>query len=133
MLLAEVVYQRMYRGFGVFFLPMVVVNYIFFQLCLDEKYKLKLWVVMVYIFVMIVFDIVIIRIIKRYRHENFTVISVKQGLDAMEEGICFYTENGLPQFVNKAMNDMSISLTGGTINDASAFWKKLRKKEILDD
>ena len=29
MLLAEVVYQRMYRGFGVFFLPMVVVNYIF--------------------------------------------------------------------------------------------------------
>ena len=133
MLLAEVVYQRMYRGFGVFFLPMVVVNYIFFQLCLDEKYKLKLWMVMVYIFVMIVFDIVIIRIIKRYRHENFTVISVKQGLDAMEEGICFYTENGLPQFVNKAMNDMSISLTGGTINDASAFWKKLRKKEILDD
>ena len=57
MLLAEVVYQRMYRGFGVFFLPMVVVNYIFFQLCLDEKYKLKLWVVMVYIFVMIVLKI----------------------------------------------------------------------------
>ncbi|MBR5180065.1 MAG: hypothetical protein IKW90_14910 [Lachnospiraceae bacterium] len=133
MQLAEVVYQRMYRGFGVFFLPMVIVNYIFFQLCLDEKYNIKLWAVLVYIAVMILFDTIILRIIKRYRHENFTVISVKQGLDAMEEGICFYTENGLPQFVNEAMNDMSIRLTGTTINDASAFWKKLRKREISED
>ena len=130
MQLAEVVYQRMYRGFGVFFLPMVVVNYIFFQLCLDERYNIRLWTVLVYIAVMIVFDIIILRILLRYRHENFTVISVKQGLDAMEEGICFYTENGLPQFVNKAMNDMSVKLTGGTINDASAFWTKLRKREV---
>lgn len=133
MQLAEVVYQRMYRGFGVFFLPMVIVNYVFFQLCLDERYNISLWTVLVYIAVMILFDIVILRIILRYRHENFTVISVKQGLDAMEEGICFYTENGLPQFVNKAMNDMSVRLTGETINDASAFWKKLRKREVLDD
>lgn len=133
MQLAEVVYQRMYRGFGVFFLPMVIVNYVFFQLCLDERYNISLWTVLVYIAVMILFDIVILRIILRYRHENFTVISVKQGLDAMEEGICFYTENGLPQFVNKAMNDMSVRLTGATINDASAFWKKLRKREVLDD
>ena len=64
MQLAEVVYQRMYRGFGVFFLPMVIVNYIFFQLCLDEKYNIKLWAVLVYIAVMILFDTIILRIIK---------------------------------------------------------------------
>ena len=130
MLLAETVYQGMYRRFSAFFFPLVIVNYIFFQLCLDEKYKMTFWAVAVYILIMITFDIVIIRRGNRYRHNNFTIISVKQGLDAMEEGICFYTENGLPQFVNKAMNHMSIALTGGTINDASLFWRRLRRREV---
>ncbi|MBR4206955.1 MAG: hypothetical protein IKQ88_00005, partial [Lachnospiraceae bacterium] len=119
MLLAESVYQRMYRGFSVFFFLIVIVNYIFFQLCLDEKYRMDLWVVIAYIAAMILFDIFIIRKGIKYRQENFTVISVKQGLDAMEEGICFYTENGLPQFTNKYMNDVSLAISGRTIVDAS--------------
>lgn len=130
MLLAETVYQRMYRGFSVFFFLIVTINYIFFQLCLEEKYKMSFWAVIIYILGMIAFNFLLVRKVNRYRHENFTIISVKQGLDAMEEGICFYTENGLPQFVNKAMNRESITLTGGTINDASAFWRHLRRKEI---
>ena len=133
MLLAETIYQKMYKGFSVFFFLIVIVNYIFFQLCLDQKYRISFWAVLIYILGMIAFDIILIRKVNRYRHDNFTIISVKQGLDAMQEGICFYTENGLPQFVNRAMNKMSIVLTGGTINDASAFWKRLRRKEIKKD
>ena len=133
MLLAESVYQRMYRGFSVFFFLIVIVNYIFFQMCLNEKYRIMLWGVIAYIIVMILFDIFIIRKGIRYRQENFTVISVKQGLDAMEEGICFYTENGLPQFTNKYMNDVSLALSGRTIVDASKFWKNLLDKKINPD
>ena len=133
MLLAESVYQRMYRGFSVFFFLIVIVNYIFFQMCLNEKYRIMLWGVIAYIIVMILFDIFIIRKGIRYRQENFTVISVKQGLDAMEEGICFYTENGLPQFTNKYMNDVSLALSGRTIVDASKFWKNLLDKNINPD
>lgn len=130
MLLAESVYQRMYKGFSVLFFLIVIVNYIFFQLCLEEKYRMSLWAILSYIAIMILFDIVIIRRAVRYRHENFTVISIKQGLDAMEEGICFYTTNGLPQFTNRSMNAMSIELTGETINDASLFWKRLRQMRV---
>ena len=130
MLLAESVYQRMYRGFSVFFFLIVIVNYIFFQLCLDEKYRMNIWVVTAYIAAMILFDIFIIRKGIKYRQENFTVISVKQGLDAMEEGICFYTENGLPQFTNKYMNDVSLAISGRTIVDASKFWKDLQRGYI---
>ena len=130
MLLAESVYQRMYRGFSVFFFLIVIVNYIFFQLCLDEKYRMDLWVVIAYIAAMILFDIFIIRKGIKYRQENFTVISVKQGLDAMEEGICFYTENGLPQFTNKYMNDVSLAISGRTIVDASGFWNDLQRGYI---
>ena len=133
MLLAESVYQRMYRGFSVFFFLIVIVNYLFFQMCLNEKYRIMLWGVIAYIFVMILFDIFIIRKGMKYRQENFTVISVKQGLDAMEEGICFYTENGLPQFTNKYMNDVSLALSGRTIVDASKFWKNLLEKKINPD
>lgn len=133
MLLAESVYQRMYRGFSVFFFLIVIVNYIFFQLCLDEKYRMDLWVVIAYIAAMILFDIFIIRKGIKYRQENFTVISVKQGLDAMEEGICFYTENGLPQFTNKYMNDVSLAISGRTIVDASKFWKDLHDGNIKPD
>ena len=130
MLLAESIYQRMYRGFSVLFFLIVIVNYVFFQLCLDEKYNMSFWGVALYIVVMVLFDFVIIRQGIKYRQENFTIISVKQGLDAMEEGICFYTTNGLPQFTNKSMNAMSITLTGKTIDDASAFWKGLKSKKI---
>ena len=130
MLLAESVYQRMYRGFSVFFFLIVIVNYIFFQLCLDEKYRMNIWVVTAYIAAMILFDIFIIRKGIKYRQENFTVISVKQGLDAMEEGICFYTENGLPQFTNKYMNDVSLAISGRTIVDASGFWNDLQRGYI---
>ena len=130
MLLAESVYQRMYRGFSVFFFLIVIVNYIFFQLCLDEEYRMDLWAVIAYIAAMILFDIFIIRKGIKYRQENFTVISVKQGLDAMEEGICFYTENGLPQFTNKYMNDVSLAISGRTIEDASRFWNDLQKGDI---
>ena len=130
MLLAESVYQRMYRGFSVFFFLIVIVNYIFFQLCLDEKYRMDLWVVIAYIAAMILFDIFIIRKGIKYRQENFTVISVKQGLDAMEEGICFYTENGLPQFTNKYMNDVSLAISGRTIVDATGFWNDLQRGYI---
>ncbi|MBR4146167.1 MAG: hypothetical protein IKU06_12025 [Lachnospiraceae bacterium] len=133
MLLAESVYQRMYRGFSVFFFLIVIVNYIFFELCLDEKYRMNIWVVTAYIAAMILFDIFIIRKGIKYRQENFTVISVKQGLDAMEEGICFYTENGLPQFTNKYMNDVSLAISGRTIVDASGFWKDLRDGNIKPD
>ncbi|MBR4816744.1 MAG: hypothetical protein IKZ73_05675 [Lachnospiraceae bacterium] len=133
MLLAESVYQRMYRGFSVFFFLIVIVNYLFFQMCLNEKYRIMLWGVIAYIIVMILFDIFIIRKGMKYRQENFTVISVKQGLDAMEEGICFYTENGLPQFTNKYMNDVSLALSGRTIVDASKFWKNLLEKKINPD
>ncbi|MBR4776105.1 MAG: hypothetical protein IK007_00675 [Lachnospiraceae bacterium] len=133
MLLAESVYQRMYRGFSVFFFLIVIVNYLFFQMCLNEKYRIILWGVIAYIIVMILFDIFIIRKGMKYRQENFTVISVKQGLDAMEEGICFYTENGLPQFTNKYMNDVSLALSGRTIVDASKFWKNLLEKKINPD
>ena len=130
MLLAESVYQRMYRGFSVFFFLIVIVNYIFFQLCLDEEYRMDLLAVIAYIAAMILFDIFIIRKGIKYRQENFTVISVKQGLDAMEEGICFYTENGLPQFTNKYMNDVSLAISGRTIEDASRFWNDLQKGDI---
>lgn len=130
MLLAETVYQRMYKGFSAFFFLVVSVNYIFFQLCLDKKYNMTLWAVIVYIVGMIAFDIILIKRVDRYRHEHFTVISIKQGLDAMQEGFCFYTENGLPQFVNRVMNRTSISLTGETINDASYFWQRLRRNEL---
>ena len=133
MLLAESVYQRMYRGFSVFFFLIVIVNYLFFQMCLNEKYRIMLWGVIAYIIVMILFDVFIIRKGMKYRQENFTVISVKQGLDAMEEGICFYTENGLPQFTNKYMNDVSLALSGRTIVDASKFWKNLLEKKINPD
>ncbi|MBP5533191.1 MAG: hypothetical protein J6X68_04425, partial [Lachnospiraceae bacterium] len=116
-----------------FFFLIVIVNYLFFQMCLNEKYRIMLWGVIAYIIVMILFDIFIIRKGMKYRQENFTVISVKQGLDAMEEGICFYTENGLPQFTNKYMNDVSLALSGRTIVDASKFWKNLLEKKINPD
>ncbi|MBR4343710.1 MAG: hypothetical protein IKP88_13625 [Lachnospiraceae bacterium] len=132
MLLAETIYQRMYRGFSAVFFFVVIINYLFFQMCLKEDYHIDFQVVAIYIVLMLIFDIVIIYKGNRYRKENFTVISVKQGLDAMSEGICFYTVDGLPQFVNKSMSDISIELTGKSIDDAVDFWNRLIKGNVAE-
>ena len=130
MLLAETVYQRMYRGFSAVFMIVVLVNYFFFQMCLDKKYRMQFWAVVLYIIIMLAFDIIIIRKGIKYRRENFTVISVKQGMDAMTQGICFYTTNGLPQFINKPMDEVSRLMTGDSIKDAVRFWNRLKNGEV---
>ena len=96
MLLAESVYQRMYRGFSVFFFLIVIVNYIFFQLCLDEEYRMDLWAVIAYIAAMILFDIFIIRKgnnkYKSHMLQKYRIIKILTKLGFLvRQGILLYS------------------------------------------
>lgn len=43
--------------------------------------------------------------------------SIKEGIDRLPVGLCFYDRNGLPLLTNNEMNEISAALTGHTVMD----------------
>ena len=61
----------------------------------------------------------------REKRRTISPMSVKEGFDRMDMGICFCFENGLPKLINHRMNQIVMSLTGEFLSDAGCFWEKL--------
>lgn len=53
--------------------------------------------------------------------------AVKESLDAMPDGICYFTEEGQPLLVNSRMQQLSGELFDTEILNAAEFWKDLRE------
>lgn len=51
--------------------------------------------------------------------------AIKESLDALPDGICFFAEDGQPLLVNTQMNHISSSLFDSEILNVETFWKRL--------
>lgn len=60
-----------------------------------------------------------------WRHEQLTPVSVKECLDALPEGVCFFVETGQPLLVNMQMSRICTQITGSGLMDASGFIRTL--------
>ncbi|MDD6816024.1 MAG: hypothetical protein PUE84_06230, partial [Firmicutes bacterium] len=56
--------------------------------------------------------------------------AVKESLDAMPDGICYFTEEGQPLLVNSRMQQLSGELFGTEILNAAEFWNHLREGKL---
>ena len=56
--------------------------------------------------------------------------AVKESLDAMPDGICYFTEEGQPLLVNSRMQQLSGELFGTEILNAAEFWRDLREGKL---
>jgi hypothetical protein len=63
--------------------------------------------------------------VKRIKKGRISNISVKEGLDLLPAGICFYNTDGLPMLTNHRMNQICLKLTGSSLSDAQTFWNDL--------
>ncbi|MDO4863603.1 MAG: hypothetical protein Q4A05_05475 [Ruminococcus sp.] len=59
----------------------------------------------------------------RKRNSRLTMMSVKESMDSLPTGICFYWDGGLTKLVNLTMDSIANQLTGENISDAEHFCK----------
>ena len=61
----------------------------------------------------------------RARKRSLTLMSVKECMDELPVGICFYWDGGLTKLTNRRMNSIACKLTGSGIMDAEGFQRTI--------
>lgn len=63
----------------------------------------------------------------KWNKKHISLISIKESVDNLPAGICFFDINGLVRLINKEMNDISLLLTGNTLLNGNEFWNYILK------
>ncbi|MDD6616745.1 MAG: hypothetical protein PUF13_11685, partial [Lachnospiraceae bacterium] len=69
-----------------------------------------------------------VRMRNKIQH-SLTVNAVKEGLDTLPEGICYYNEEGQILLINAQMNRISWQLFGTEVLNGERFWQSLCREE----
>ena len=68
---------------------------------------------------------------ERHYHENtIDRSSIKEGVDQISSGLCFYIKGGRVILANSRMNALCHTILGHALQDAEAFWKTLSGGEV---
>ncbi|MGN0795821.1 MAG: hypothetical protein ACI4MT_02560 [Christensenellales bacterium] len=65
-----------------------------------------------------------------HRRTHLSLMSIKESVDKLPVGLCFYDENGMPLLSNRVANDISVSLFGNEILNGEEFWENVFKLNI---
>ena len=65
----------------------------------------------------------------RRRKRELTLMSVKECMDELPVGICFYRDGGLTKLTNLKMESIAQKLTGSSISDAESFREAVLQSE----
>ena len=65
-----------------------------------------------------------------FRKNTITRSSIKEGIDKISSGLCFYMDGGRLILANRRMNELSFAITGQDLQNAEVFWKILSEGEI---
>lgn len=69
----------------------------------------------------------------RFRRNNLSRSSIKESLDKLPTGLCFYRENGRAVLVNNVMNNLCYKIVGRDLQNAKLFWEILSEGEVLPE
>ena len=69
----------------------------------------------------------------KFRKTNLSRASIKESLDKLPTGLCFYRENGKTVLVNNTMNNLCFKIVGRDLQNAKLFWEILRDGEVLPE
>lgn len=89
--------------------------------------ELPIWIsilLLVAIFGYMVFLLVRERL---YRKSTITRFSIKEGLDSLSSGLCFYEPSGRIILSNSCMQELSHKLMGRDLQNAALFWQLLQQ------
>lgn len=69
----------------------------------------------------------------RFRNHTITHSSIREGVDQIASGLCFYVEGGRLILSNSRMNDLCHRIVGRDLQNAQLFWQILSGGEVSDD
>lgn len=69
-------------------------------------------------------------LLRRRTKNSLTPYAIKESLDALPDGVCFSSGDGIPLLVNTQMNYLSGELFDSEILNAEHFWTLLNQKKI---
>lgn len=61
---------------------------------------------------------------------NISPSSVKESVDLLESGLCYYYPSGLPKLINKKAEEQFRTLTGKSPSDMNALWNELKSGNV---
>ncbi|MGM9615474.1 MAG: sensor histidine kinase [Oscillospiraceae bacterium] len=68
----------------------------------------------------------------RYYHRKFiTPNSIKEGMDELPAGICYYNEDGRCILVNHRMNELCYAITGRDLQSGAVLFEAVRNKPVV--
>ena len=67
----------------------------------------------------------------QFRKNTITRSSIKEGIDKISSGLCFYLDGGRVILVNSRMNELCFRLVGRDLQNAELFWEILSGGEVL--
>ena len=85
---------------------------------------------MLSILVVAVYYSYLIREDRRFRNNTITRSSIREGVDQITSGLCFYVEGGRVILSNSRMNELSHAVVGRDLQNAELFWQILSGGEV---
>lgn len=120
--------QRGRRVFSVFSFVFFALCYMLLQYLVDLSKKMSTMPGQAYLFTVItVTEIVMVIYMFRWRRVHVSPMSIKNGLDMLSDGLCYYRGDGRPVFTNQAMNEISREVTGHYITDGRILYESLKE------
>ena len=75
--------------------------------------------------VLILLGLFVLKITKDANYHVINASAIKEGFDAISDGVMFYSLGGTPLLVNKTMNEFAEEVTGKQISDGNKFYLEL--------
>ena len=69
----------------------------------------------------------------RFRKNTITRSSIKEGVDKLTSGLCFYLSDGRVVLTNRCMQELCFAITGRDLQNAVAFWELLSQGDVGTD
>ena len=85
---------------------------------------------LILIFLVAVYFGYLIMKVRRIRSNTITRSSIKEGIDKISSGLCFYIEGGRLILTNNRMNELCHAIVGRDLQNAELFWQILSNGEV---
>ncbi len=91
------------------------------------------WIFIVLLAVLLLFSVLSLYLVKKWKREHITPASIKEGIDRLPAGLCYHSEEGVPRLINHRMENLCRMITGEPLFDGNELWRRLTKGEVLPE
>ena len=91
----------------------------------DRLCRKSIWFPIAVILVILVLELYIFRDEMKFRKNTITRSSIKEGVDKISSGLCFYQHGGRVILANQRINMLCFQIAGKALQNAQKFWDLL--------